>query len=83
MIEINLIGKLFIDSYNAVVHESKLLNVEHFNYLRRYFTGQAAKNIKGLSLTDRNYIEAMNLLEERYSNVNLIISKHVHELVKI
>ena len=74
----------FIDSFNAAVNNSRSLsNVEKFNYLRSFMTGDAMHAISGLSLTNNNYDEAMQLLKNRYGNSQVIISAHMNALVKL
>ena len=60
-----------------------LSNVEKFNYLRSFLTGDALHAIAGLSLTNNNYEEAMQLLKNRYGNNQVIISAHMNALVKL
>ena len=57
-------GQEFMNSFNAAVHYSKALsNVKKFNYLRTFLEGEAQHTISGLSLTNDNYNEALNLLK--------------------
>ena len=73
-----------MDSFNAAVHNSKALsNVEKFNYLRTFLEGEAQYTISGLSLTNDNYSEALNLLKNRFGNNLVIISAHMNTLVKL
>ena len=74
----------FMDSFNAAVHNSKALsNVEKFNYLRTFLEGEAQHTISGLSLTNDNYSEALNLLKNRFGNNQVIISARMNTLVKL
>ena len=74
----------FMDSFNAAVHNSKALSdVEKFNYLRIFLEGEAQHTISGLSLTNDNYNEALNLLKNHFGNNQVIISAHMNTLVKI
>ena len=73
----------FMDSFNAAVHNSKALSdVEKFNYLRIFLEGEAQHTISGLSLTNDNYNEALNLLKNHFGNNQVIISAHMNTLVK-
>ena len=45
--------------------------------------GEAAYAISGLSLTNENYKEALDLLKNRYGNPQLIVSAHMSALVKL
>ena len=73
----------FYDSFVAAVHNSNISNVEKFNYLRGYLEGQALKTIEGLTLTHENYEKALALLEQRFGKKELIISKHMNDLLKL
>ena len=74
----------FMDSFNAAVHNSKALsNVEKFNYLRTFLEGETMHTISGLSLTNDNYNEALNLLKNCFENNHVIISAHMNTLVKL
>ena len=58
----------FLDSYEAAINKSNLLYVENFNYLKTLVTGEATNAILGLSLTNDNYGEAINILKDRFGN---------------
>ena len=53
---------------------SNLSGVKKFNYLRCFLDGEASHAIAGLSLTNENYKEALDLLKNRYGNPQLIKS---------
>ena len=62
----------FIDNIKTAIHSSATLsNIGKFNYLRCYVTGDALNTIEGLSLTNDNYIKALELLEDRYGRLPL------------
>ena len=74
----------FIDSFKATIHSSATLsNIGKFNYLRCYVTGDALNTIEGLSLTNDNYIKALELLEDPYGNKQAIITAHTKNLLKM
>ena len=74
----------FYDSFKNAIHENQRLNVvEKFSYLKSYLRGEAEKCVEGLSLTARNYAQGLQILEERYGNQQLIISKHMKTLLAI
>ena len=75
--------KSFIDTFEAAIDKSSLSDVEKFNYLKGYLQDNALKTIEGLSLTNENYPKALDLLKERYGNVQMIISAHMSELLKL
>ena len=74
----------FFDSFQAAVGKStNLTGVEKFNYLRCFLEGDALHAIAGFSLTNDNYKEALELLENRYGNTQQIIAAHMNAPVKM
>ena len=57
--------------------------IEKFSYLTWHLEGPAADCVRGFSLTSKNYIEARKLLEERFGNMQVIISAHMNVLSKL
>jgi len=45
--------------------------------------GQAREAISGLALTNENYILAVNILKERYGNVQEIVKTHYDKIMKL
>ena len=73
----------FVDSYEIAINSSSnLSNIEKFNYLRCYIEGDTLHKIAGFTLTNKNYNKALDLLKNRYGNLQLIISAHMNELLK-
>ena len=70
----------FWDSYNVAESLSK---VQKFTYLLSPLEGTASDTVSGFTLTDSNYDPAVDLLHERYSNKQLIISSHMEQLVQL
>ena len=76
--------KPFIESFEAAVNVNDSLSaVEKFTYLKGYLQGNALQSINGFPLTNENYVEAINMLKERYGNPQLIISSHMNNLIKL
>ncbi len=74
----------FWDSFNCAVHENTALsNIDKFNYLLGLLESTASQAISGLSLSGDNYSEAVKILKDRFVNKQLIISKHMHKLLKL
>ena len=74
----------FWDSYTAAVHSNENLSkVDKFNYLKSFLEGPAATAIAGFALTDENYEAAVQLLENRFANPQMIISSHMDALLKL
>jgi len=74
----------FWDSYKCSVHESKdIATVDKFNYLKSLLEGPAARCIQGLSITESNYMGAVELLQQRFGKPQQVISAHMDELLKL
>lgn len=74
----------FWELYEAAVHSNEeLTDVEKFTYLRSLLEKLALDAISGLALTSDNYQEAVEILETRYGNKQLIISKHMDILLDL
>ena len=74
----------FWDSFSSAIHENEDLNdIDKFQYLRSLLEGSAVNAISGLSLTNSNYKEAIDLLQERYGNKQVIISRHMESLMQL
>ena len=74
----------FWDSFNSAIHSnSDLSKVDKFNYLRSMVSSSALEAISGLNLTGANYDEAVEILQKRFGNKQLIINKHMEQLLNI
>ena len=74
----------FWDSFKSAVHDnSALCEVDKFNYLRSLLERTAYDTIAGLTLSDTHYREAIELLQKRFGDKQLIISKHMETLLQI
>lgn len=74
----------FWDSFNSAIHENRELSkVDKFNYLRSMVTQTALEAISGLTLTGANYDEAIEVLQKRFGNKQLIVNKHMEQLLNI
>ena len=59
----------FWDSFKSTLHDNEdLSEVDKFNYLHSQFEKSAAEAISGLSLTARNYPEAVSILKKRFGD---------------
>ena len=68
----------FWDSYESAIHKNdELTDVDKFNYLRSLLECTALDAISGLTLSAANYKEAVEILQKRFGNKPLIISKHM------
>ena len=73
----------FWNSYKAAIDKSNLLDVEKFICLKTLVIGEAANAISGLSLTNDNYGEVINILKDRFGDKQIIISSHLNSLLKL
>ena len=76
--------KAFWDSFDSAVHKNEKLNaVEKFNYLQSKLTGDAANAISGLQLSNENYPIAVDILNKRFGNKQIIIDAHFSALMDL
>ena len=74
----------FMDSYESSINSSEqLTDIEKFLYLKGLLKGRALNTIEGLSLTDANYKEALNLLETRFGDKKLLIATFFDALLNL
>ena len=74
----------FWDSFKSSIDENtSLANVEKMKYLQNSLSGDAAETIAGLPITNDNYDEAVKLLEKRFGNKQIIISRHIENLMDL
>ena len=74
----------FWDSFASAIHDNNdLNNIDKFQYLRSCLQGSAAETVAGLQLTSANCKEAVKLLQARFANKQIIISKHIDTLIEL
>ena len=74
----------FFDSFRAAIHENNYLkSITKFNYLRTFLGEAALASISGLPLTAKNYNQAIEILERRYGNKQLLITSQTNQLLSI
>ena len=74
----------FWDSYEFTIHSRKeLTDVDKFNYLRSLLERTAHEAIAGLTLSSASYQEAIDILQKRFGNKQLIISKQMDLLLNV
>ena len=68
----------FMSKFNNIVGlRPNLSNSTKFTYLKTYLRGYALKLVQHLSVTDSNYLEAIELLEAEFLNVPALIDESV------
>ena len=71
----------FADLFKAAVDiNSELKKSEKLKYLKACVKGGAARLISSISITDQNYLIAMDMLTERYANKRSIVQAHLQKL---
>ena len=73
----------FWASFQPIHEDTELYAVEKMRYLLQYVTGDAAKILRGLELTDDNYLFATSQLHERYGRERVIIGEHFSALQQL
>ena len=74
----------FKDAFEvAIMRNSSLHDVEKFAYLRSFLAGDALRLIGGLAVTSENFRAAMQLIEKRFGNKQIIVNSHMEALIKV
>ena len=74
----------FWDQFNLSIHRHEdLCDIDRYNYLKKYLSGQSLATISGLSLSSENYKEAIEILTNEYGNTQVLVSAHMDSLLKI
>ena len=74
----------FFDVFTSVIDRNKELTpVQKLQYLRSTLRGKAAACIESLATTDANYLDALELLKERFDNQRLIIMRHCRAILEL
>lgn len=74
----------FWDTYKTAIHNNaSLSDVQKFTYLKAQLSGEAANSIEGLPLSESNYAQSIELLEERFGQPHKIINAHMQALLDL
>lgn len=74
----------FWDSFKCAIHNNtRISNVEKFNYLKGKLCGEEQSALSGLSLTNENYKVAIDILSKHFGNTLEIIDIHYNQLVNL
>lgn len=72
----------FWDIYEATIHNNcELSDIEKFTYLKSYLERNAREAIAGLSLSEANYNEAIEILHRRFGSKERIVARHMEVLL--
>ena len=74
----------FWDQLSSEIHQKDYISdIDTFNYLNSFFCDSVSATIRSLSLTSENYHQAIEMLEERYANQQILISAHMQKFVSL
>lgn len=74
----------FHDMFQQMVHKNTSLSkVEKMQYLKTLVTGEPSKLIQHLQIAEVNYETALKLLQDRYENKRLLLSKLLDKILDI
>jgi hypothetical protein len=76
--------KTFWDSYKVAIHENSSLNdIQKITYLKAQVLGEAAQSIEGLPLTESNYVQCIEILQQRFVQRHKITNAHMQALLDL
>ena len=58
-------------------------DVEKFSYLKSFLQGPALEAVSGFTLSTANYEKALEVLQKRFGDQQLIISRHMDALMRL
>ena len=74
----------FWESFSSTIDKcDSLADIDKFKYLQQALKGNASETIAGMPISNSNYKEAIELLQKRYGNKQILISKHVETLLAL
>ena len=74
----------FWDTFETAIHKNlKLATVDKFNYLNSLLEKTASEAIAGLTITNAKYEEAITILKTRFGNKQMIVNKHMDDLISM
>ncbi|XP_011684756.1 PREDICTED: uncharacterized protein LOC105448094 [Wasmannia auropunctata] len=74
---------LYKNAFKSLIHDnSKLSDVQKFQYLRSTLEDEALQVISGLNTSAENYVITWDLLKGHYENKKLIINSHLSKLLE-
>ena len=74
----------FWDQFESTIHSKiNINNIDKFSYLKSFSCPSAYETISRLALTNQNYLEAVELLKQRYGKPQLLINTVMEQFVKL
>jgi hypothetical protein len=83
MTETYVIGYIFDSFESLIVNNNSLSNIQKFNYFVSALRGEAKDLIAHLAITSDNFTIDRSLICSRYSNVKLIVTRHIQQLFQL
>ena len=74
----------FWDSFSSAVHNNpRLPDIQKFSYLKSLMQEEAARTIEGFTLSNANYQQAVNLLQQWYGQIQKITAAYMSNLLQL
>lgn len=74
----------FRNMFSSMIDQNATLpNIQKMQYLISALKGEAREVISSIEISEENYIEAWNMLKERYDDTSLIIQRHIRALFEM
>lgn len=74
----------FWDTFEASVDKNtNISDIEKLNYLLSKLSGEAKHSVSGILLSNENYTVVVDLLKERYGDLQTVINSHYVELINL
>ena len=74
----------FWDQHDSTIHsKTNISNIDRFGYLTSFLCKSAHDTIFGLTPTNQNYLEAVQLLKNRCGNPQLLINTYMEQFVQL
>ena len=74
----------FWNQFEYTIHsKTNISNIDKFGYLTSFLCKSAHDTISGLAPTNHNYLEAVQLLKNRYENPQLLINTYMKQFVQL
>ena len=73
----------FYQQFVATVDSQNIEGVTKFTYLKSLVGGEAERAISGLAVTSENYAHALEILQKRFGNPQLVINTLMADFVRI
>ncbi|UYV65996.1 hypothetical protein LAZ67_3006106 [Cordylochernes scorpioides] len=70
-------------SHNSIHQNNSLNPIDKFNYLKSHLGGTALNTVEGFALSADNYEKAIKLLKDRFGREDILISRHMNNLLSM